>query len=339
MATKEEKLQKLEANLKMMQETLTKYGNLFNEDSEEQQQLNKMQTVIKKAEAKLAEMKKGEEKNAAPTTISEFSEDIGDGESIFTNVSAEAEEIPAKEESMKVKIAEVKKKIKEAMKIAKNSVDINKPKRPGRNEEHYKFYKKIVERFEKQWERIIKLENNKTDNFDQKLYDLNSIKILSDKIYNSFFKAHELYKKNKAERDKVQNWENILQGVRMALKKVAKGVLKKSLAKVVGDGIANLIVEKFELELNFLDKIIGDDLILQGKPVETILKSLHIDYINSIKKQLKSLTLEHKIDVAKDAVEQADKFYNKYHEKIKKIFSDTETKIRKKYFSIKKKII
>ena len=67
MATKEEKIQKIEKELKMLKATLTKYGDIFNAngyvDSEEQKQLETMQAVIKKIEAKLVDMRKGTSDN------------------------------------------------------------------------------------------------------------------------------------------------------------------------------------------------------------------------------------------------------------------------------------
>ncbi|WP_264789633.1 C2 family cysteine protease [Aureispira anguillae] len=61
MATQNEKIQKLEDELKSLKDTLVKYGDMFNADgdidTDEQKQLDAMQAVIKKAEAKLAEIK------------------------------------------------------------------------------------------------------------------------------------------------------------------------------------------------------------------------------------------------------------------------------------------
>lgn len=58
-----DKIIKLEAELKMLKETLVKYKNLFNEDgyidTEEQQELNRMEAIISKAETKIAETKQG----------------------------------------------------------------------------------------------------------------------------------------------------------------------------------------------------------------------------------------------------------------------------------------
>jgi len=65
MATKEEKIQKIEEDLKIMKETLITYGNIFREDgqidSDEQRELDKMQITIKKIEAKLVDMNGGED--------------------------------------------------------------------------------------------------------------------------------------------------------------------------------------------------------------------------------------------------------------------------------------
>jgi hypothetical protein len=61
MATQEEKIKKYEDELKSLKDTLTKYGDMFNEDgqidSEEQKQLDSMQAIIMKAEDKLAKLK------------------------------------------------------------------------------------------------------------------------------------------------------------------------------------------------------------------------------------------------------------------------------------------
>lgn len=60
MATKAEKIAKLEKEVKSMKDTLTKYQNLFNEDgfvdTEEQQQLDQLQALIVKIENKIAEL-------------------------------------------------------------------------------------------------------------------------------------------------------------------------------------------------------------------------------------------------------------------------------------------
>lgn len=65
MATQSEKLQKLQNELKSLNDTLVKYGDMFNADGDvdtnEQKQLDAMQAAIKKAEAKLTNL---QEKNA-----------------------------------------------------------------------------------------------------------------------------------------------------------------------------------------------------------------------------------------------------------------------------------
>lgn len=63
MATQSKKIQKLQEELKNLKDTLIKYGNMFNEDgdidTEEQKQLDTMQAVIDKVDAKLASLKEG----------------------------------------------------------------------------------------------------------------------------------------------------------------------------------------------------------------------------------------------------------------------------------------
>ncbi|MCH2022231.1 MAG: hypothetical protein MK207_07080 [Saprospiraceae bacterium] len=62
MATKEEKIKKMEEELKSLNKTLVQYGDYFNQDGEiddqEQAHLNTMMDTIKRAEAKLAAIKK-----------------------------------------------------------------------------------------------------------------------------------------------------------------------------------------------------------------------------------------------------------------------------------------
>jgi len=74
MATKAEKIEKLETELKTLKDTLTKYGDMFNADghidTEEQKQLDRMQTIIQKAEAKLTKMKSSDEKSSDDNTKS-----------------------------------------------------------------------------------------------------------------------------------------------------------------------------------------------------------------------------------------------------------------------------
>jgi hypothetical protein len=69
MATQEEKIKKIEDELKSLNKSLCQYGDYFNKDghidSEEQKQLNSMQSIIKKAEVKLAALKKAALKKAA----------------------------------------------------------------------------------------------------------------------------------------------------------------------------------------------------------------------------------------------------------------------------------
>lgn len=74
MATNSEKIQKLEKELKSLKDTLTKYGNLFNADgfvdTEEQKQIDDMQLVIKKIEAKLKLIKEKSATKEIPTADS-----------------------------------------------------------------------------------------------------------------------------------------------------------------------------------------------------------------------------------------------------------------------------
>lgn len=61
----QEAIQKYKEELKNLKDTLTKYGDLFNADgtidAEEQAQLDNMQAIIKKAEAKLVDMEGGKD--------------------------------------------------------------------------------------------------------------------------------------------------------------------------------------------------------------------------------------------------------------------------------------
>lgn len=75
MATQADKIQALEDELKNLNDTLIHYGELFNADGfidcDEQKQLNSMQAVIKKIEARLTKIKA---KKKTPTTkpVEEF---------------------------------------------------------------------------------------------------------------------------------------------------------------------------------------------------------------------------------------------------------------------------
>lgn len=61
MATQAEKIQKIEQELQRLKDTLTKYGDMFNEDgfidTDEQKQLDRMQETIKQAEARLNQLR------------------------------------------------------------------------------------------------------------------------------------------------------------------------------------------------------------------------------------------------------------------------------------------
>lgn len=74
MATQAEKIEKLKKEVQSMKDTLTKYQKLFAEDgevdSEEQQQLDKLQTVITKIEKKIAELQGNSQTNDKPETDS-----------------------------------------------------------------------------------------------------------------------------------------------------------------------------------------------------------------------------------------------------------------------------
>lgn len=69
MATQTDKIQLLENELKKLGKTLTYYGELFNADgeinSQEQQDLDRMQAVIRKIEAKLVKVKEKKKKKSA----------------------------------------------------------------------------------------------------------------------------------------------------------------------------------------------------------------------------------------------------------------------------------
>ncbi|MFK7799739.1 MAG: hypothetical protein AB8E82_19955 [Aureispira sp.] len=75
MATQAEKIEKLKKEVQSMKDTLTKYQKLFAEDgeidSEEQKQLDKLQTVIIKIEKKIAELQGNSKTDDKPETVSD----------------------------------------------------------------------------------------------------------------------------------------------------------------------------------------------------------------------------------------------------------------------------
>lgn len=79
MADKNNKIEKLEAELKSLTATLVKYGDMFSADgivdSKEQEQLNQMQDVIQKIEKKLATLKNTSNLSASSETKSDMTED------------------------------------------------------------------------------------------------------------------------------------------------------------------------------------------------------------------------------------------------------------------------
>ena len=73
MATQSEKIQKLADEIKNIKDTLVKYGDMFNAagdiDTDEQKQLDAMQTIIKKVDAKVVLLKEGNSKTKSTPKV------------------------------------------------------------------------------------------------------------------------------------------------------------------------------------------------------------------------------------------------------------------------------